>query len=191
MKHDAILVLGRGVYKDGSISESAKSTVERAVELFRAGEADKVIFSGKWTYTLDYTPPTTEARAMAKYAETLGLPKEAICLEERSYTTVTNAYFIKKDFLIPHNWYRLILVSVYPMDKRAHMVLQTVFGPEYICDLTTSKFYFPPEILKEKQSKEEKKIEYTKKLYESNKIKPGDHENIFRVTEEDLDKNWR
>ena len=191
MKYDAILVLGRGVYKDGSVSDSANSTVEKALVLFNSHLADRVIFSGKWTYTLDYTPPTTEARAMAEYAETLGLPKEAILLEEKSYTTVTNAYFIKKDILIPNSWHRVILASVYPMDKRAHLVLETVFGPNYVCDLVTSDFSFPPETLKEKESREKAKIECTKNLYESHKLKPGDHEDIFQVTEEDLDKNWR
>ncbi|MEK7202582.1 MAG: YdcF family protein [Patescibacteria group bacterium] len=191
MKYDAILVLGRGVYKDGSTSESAKSTVEKAVELFNDGLSDRIIFSGKWTYTLDYTPPTTEARAMANYAQSLGLPENATLLEEDSYTTVTNAYFIKKDLLIPNNWKRVVLVSIYPMSQRAHWTLGLIFGPEYTCDLINTDFTFPPETIKEKEAKEKEKLEYGKKFCQLHDLIPGDHETIFRLTEEDLDKNWR
>lgn len=191
MNYDAILVLGRGVYKDGSIPESAKSTVEKAVELYNGHQAERIVFSGKWTYKADYIPPTTEARAMANYARTLGLPEKAIHLEEKSYTTVSNAYFIKTEFLIPNNWHRVLLVSVYPMDKRAHKAVSTLFGSDYVCDLVTTDFVFPSEILKDKEAKEKEKREYTKKLYESHSLKPGDHKEIRRVTDEDLDKNWR
>lgn len=191
MKYDAILVLGRGVYKDGSIPESAKSTIEKAVELFNASQADKIIFSGKWTYTLDYTPPTTEARVMANYAQSLGLPESATLLEEEAYTTVTNAYFIKKNFLIPNNWKRVVLVSTHPMSQRAHWTLGLIFGPEYTCDLINSDFYFSPDILKEKEAKEKEKRQYGKKFCQLHNLIPGDHETIFRLTEEDLDKNWR
>ncbi|MCR4277609.1 MAG: YdcF family protein [Candidatus Berkelbacteria bacterium] len=191
MKYDAILVFGRGVYKDGSTSESAKSTVEEAVKLYDSGQADKIIFSGKWTYTLDYTPPTTEARAMANYAKNLGLPEKAILLEEEAYTTVTNAYFIKKKFLIPNNWTRIALVSVYPMGQRALWTLELVLGPDYNCELINTDFSFPPEILKEKESKEKEKRECGLELCKLHSLKPGDHETIFRVTEEDLNKNWR
>ena len=191
MEYDAVLVLGRGIYKDRLIPDSAKSTVEKAIELYWAGQAKRIIFSGKWSYKLDYVPPTTEANAMAEYALTLRLPEEAIILEENSYTTVTNAYFIKKNILIPNNWKTVILVSVHPMDKRAHMVLETVFGPEYVCDVVACNFSFPPDVLKDKEAKEKEKIEYTKWLYDSNGFQPGDHETIFQVTEEDLNKNWR
>jgi len=191
MKYDAVLVLGRGVYKDGSIPESAKSTIEKAVELYKNGEAGRVIFSGRWTYSIDYTPPQTEAKAMADYASSLGLPNQAILLEEKSYTTVSNAYFIKKEFLIPNNWRRVVLVSVHPMDKRAHYVLNVVFGSEYVCDLVTCDFVFPPDALKEKEKKEAEKIIIAREFYAHHKINPGDHETIFRITNEDLEKNWR
>lgn len=206
MKYDAILVLGRGIYKDNSIPESAKSTIKKAVELYNSGQTDKIIFSGKWTYTLDYTPPNTEAGAMANYAETLGLPEKAILLEEDSYTTVTNAYNIKKNFLIPNNWKHVLLVSVKPMGERAHWTLNLLFGPEYKCELINTNFSFPPEILREKEAKEKEKLEYGKKFIKLHvdrptegrarsesdySLKPGDHEKIFRVTEEDLNKNWR
>jgi len=191
MEYDAVLILGRGVYKDGSIPESAKSTVEKAVELYNSGAANRIIFSGNWTYNIDYTPPLSEAKAMATYASTLGLPKAAIFLEEESYSTVSNAYFIKKDFLIPNQWHRVVLVSVYPMDKRAKFVLETVFGPDYSCDLITTEFSFPQEVIEEKKLSERNKMKHAKEFYRVNSVIPGDHETIFKLTNEDLDKNWR
>lgn len=191
MKYDAILVFGRGVYKDGSTSESAKSTVEEAVKLYDSGQSDKIIFSGKWTYTLDYIPPNTEARAMADHAITLGLPKKAILLEEEAYTTVTNVYFIKNKFLIPNNWTRVALVSVYPLGQRALWTLELILGPDYNCELINTSFSFPAEILKKMEEKEKEKREHGQKLCKLHSLRPGDHETIFRVTEEDLNKNWR
>ena len=44
MKHyDVALVLGKGIYEDGSIPDSAKAMVKKAVELYKAKQVDRVI----------------------------------------------------------------------------------------------------------------------------------------------------
>jgi len=187
--YDAVIILGRGIYKDGTIPESVKPTIKKAVELYNNRLTKKVVFGGKWTYKIDYTPPSTEARAMAECAFDLGLPKDVSYLEESSYTTVSNAYYIKKEILEPNRWKHIALISVYPMGERAKYVLSFVFGPDYTCDLVTADYSYPPDVLKIKEKDEKTKLKIAQQFYEQHNLKPGDHERIFEVTNKDLKEN--
>ena len=42
---DAILVLGRGIYADGSIPESAKATIRKAIELYKQDVSENVVLA--------------------------------------------------------------------------------------------------------------------------------------------------
>ena len=188
MKYDVIAVLGRGIYKDGSFSESAMSTVEKAVELYKDGEAPRIIFSGKHTYGLDYTPPTTEAEAMADYAKKLGLPDGAALVEKESLTTIMNWYFIKKKFLLPNNWKKVLLVSVVPMDERAKLTMDTILGEDYKTGLINCDFRFIGELAKEKKESESSKIVEAKELLKKSGVKAGDHEALLELEKSRLKK---
>ncbi len=83
---EAIIVLGCRVYPDGRPSRSLVGRVERAVALFDEGRAPRLVLTGGFG-----DAPISEARAAAAIARSLGVPKEALILEERSTSTEENA----------------------------------------------------------------------------------------------------
>jgi len=83
---DAIVVLGCRVFADGRPSASLERRVNRAVQLFRQNKAPRIILTGGLGDS-----PISEARAAARIAEGLGVPTDALVLEERSTTTEENA----------------------------------------------------------------------------------------------------
>lgn len=131
MKYDIILVLGIGIREDGSLPESAKSLVRKSVELAQKNVAPKVAFSGRWSYSLSYTPPLTEAEAMSRYAASLGLSEDAVLIENESITTVSNLCLLKDKYLEPNNLRKVLLVTLQPLAKRALFNAEMVLGPHH------------------------------------------------------------
>lgn len=85
---DAIVVAGCRVDPGGVPSLALQRRTRRAVDLWRAGAAPRIVFTGGvGTY------PPSEAEAAARYAESLGVPPEVIVREERSTSTEENARF--------------------------------------------------------------------------------------------------
>ena len=83
------VVLGGGVLEDGTPSGASSRRVVRAVQLYHEGRA-KIILS-----STGVTSPgvISEAATMARFARTLGVPRHAILLEEKSRNTGQNAMF--------------------------------------------------------------------------------------------------
>ena len=81
---DAIVVLGRGVDADGTLPRLVEHRVNRAAGLFAWETASRIIFSGRCSLMVDVIAAVTEARAMAEYAVTLGLPRDALFVEGES-----------------------------------------------------------------------------------------------------------
>lgn len=188
MKYNIILVLGTGIRADGSLPESAKALVEKAVSLCNKGVAPKIIFSGRWSYTLTYTPPTTEAEAMAQYAQSLGIPSEAIHIENESITTVSNLCLLKEQYLEPHAYRRILLVNLEPLSERAQCNVAMVFGPSYTVDVTYTPFSYPPEKLAHLLEQEKIKLAQAKQFHSNNKA--GDHKAIYKAAMKDLEENY-
>ncbi|MCA9668408.1 MAG: YdcF family protein [Myxococcales bacterium] len=84
---DAIVVAGSSVEPDGTPGLALRARTRVAVQLWRAGAAPLVFFTGSERYD------TTEARSALQWALRLGLPAEAADLEELSTSTEENAYF--------------------------------------------------------------------------------------------------
>lgn len=82
---DAIVVLGAKLFSDGRPSPAFLGRIERAAELFAAGAAPLVLFSGGGT--------PSEASAGRAYARTLGIAEAACLLEEQSTNTFENARY--------------------------------------------------------------------------------------------------
>lgn len=85
---DAIVVAGCKVMPGGRPSPSLERRVRKAVELWRAGRAPLLVFTGG----VGENPPA-EAAVAAQLARSLGVPESAIVREERSTTTAENARF--------------------------------------------------------------------------------------------------
>lgn len=130
--NDLIVVLAAGVQLDGTLPLIPQERVRCAVELWRSGEAPYLLMSGKWSFLLRFTPARTEAQAMAAYAQQLGVPAEAILFEEQSNDTISEAYWVKQQVLLPRHWRRLTVVtSAYHM-PRTEYIFRKVLGAHYI-----------------------------------------------------------
>jgi uncharacterized SAM-binding protein YcdF (DUF218 family) len=81
---DAIVVLGAHIAENGQLSAESLRRALRGITLYRAGLAPIIVFSGIPNQDV---PGPSEAAVRAKLARELGIPAEAILIEERAYTT--------------------------------------------------------------------------------------------------------
>jgi uncharacterized SAM-binding protein YcdF (DUF218 family) len=100
--------------------------VEYGVNLFKEGWArkDKIILAGGpvvWKYTL--------ASLMGEHAVSLGIPKDAILLEDQSKTTEEDACFTKQ-ILDKHKYKSCILVTSPYHSRRAYTIFEKIMGKE-------------------------------------------------------------
>lgn len=135
---DAIIVLGRGIAKDGTLPPDPKARVKKAVELFNSGEAPMIVMSGAWTYHND-TPVRSEAEAMKEYAQSLGVASDKIIEESESKDTIGNIYFTKKNICERHNWHALTIIASEEHMPRVKYLFHKIFGPEYSLHYTLSE----------------------------------------------------
>lgn len=87
---DVIIVLGAGVDGDGVLGYSSRRRVAAAAAAYRAGNARFLMTTGGRG---GWHPERTGAELMADHAVSLGVPREAILLEDRSRTTLENLRF--------------------------------------------------------------------------------------------------
>lgn len=102
---DAILVLGRRLENNG-LTDVFRQRLEHAASLWLMGLAPRVIVAGGITGDA----ALSEAEAGRDWLEELGLPEEAILVEDRSQHTLENLFNVRED-LRANGWSRLILVS--------------------------------------------------------------------------------
>ncbi len=85
---DAILVLGREFFPDGSVRPEMVARVERAAELYRAGLAPHLVLTGSTGGSNQ--PGRTEAGIMRELLIERGVPNEAITVETHARSTEEN-----------------------------------------------------------------------------------------------------
>ncbi len=94
-QYDCILVLGCGVYPDGTPSPMLSDRLRQAIELYKAGAAPKIIMSGdhgKKSYD--------EVNIMRNYAIERGVPKEDIFMDHAGFSTYESMYRAKEIFCV-------------------------------------------------------------------------------------------
>jgi hypothetical protein len=133
---DAIVVLGTTVNPDGSLPAYARERVERAARVYAHGVAPRVIFSGQCGLSAADPPACSEASAMADFARSLGVPDEAILLEEESRDTIGNAWFVARRFLEPNGWTSVRVVTSDFHVPRTTWVFEKILGPDYDVSFT-------------------------------------------------------
>jgi uncharacterized SAM-binding protein YcdF (DUF218 family) len=101
---DAIVCMGGSMSADGALAASTLTRVERCVQLFEAGLAPVIIFSGGIARP---TGPSAGSQ-MGRFAVTLGVPQDAVIAEGLAQSTLQNALFSLP--LIP-NADRIIIVT--------------------------------------------------------------------------------
>jgi len=119
---DAIVVFAGGVGESGRPGVAGQERIAKAIELFKAGVAPRMIISSGFVLAL------REAQVMKATAVDNGVPAEAILLEERAantYENVTLTYRMLQD----EGWRRVSLVSS-PYHMRRAMLTWKKVAPE-------------------------------------------------------------
>jgi SanA protein len=109
------LVLGAGLWADGSLTPVLVDRVATAADLYHTGVIQKLLFSGDNRF-VDYNEP----QAMLEYAVRLGVPEEAIVLDYAGRRTYDSCYRAR---------------AIFGVD-RAVVVTQRFHAPRalYLCD---------------------------------------------------------
>lgn len=126
---DAIVVLGGGVNPQGDPSPSTTERVLYGVGLWKEG------FSPTLLLSTGSPNGVSEARAMRRVALALGVPDEAILLEDRSVNTHQNVRFVDEIFR-ERGWKRSIVVSspyhmrrIWLVRQKVSRDLETLYAP--------------------------------------------------------------
>ncbi|MDO8748003.1 MAG: ElyC/SanA/YdcF family protein, partial [Candidatus Omnitrophota bacterium] len=136
IKADCIVVLAGGVGESGKAGQGYEERVQYAVELFKKGYADYIIFSSGYKFIFE------EAMIMKSLAIALGIPESAIIIEDKAANTYQNVKFVK-DILYQNKWGRVLLISSPYHMRRVSMVFSRI-APEMMVIYTpipTSEFY--------------------------------------------------
>lgn len=83
---DAIVVLGAGIHRDGTLGEASLRRAVQGVVLYHRGLAPVIAFSGP-----SYEGSPVEAEARAALARQLRVPERALLVETRAQTTAEEA----------------------------------------------------------------------------------------------------
>ena len=96
------IILGAGVRRDGSLTDTLVDRVATGVDLYKAGKTRKLLMSGD-NSNQSYDEPT----AMKRYAMKLGVPEQDIVLDFAGRRTYDTCYRAKEIFEVK----KAILVS--------------------------------------------------------------------------------
>ncbi len=128
---DVIIVLGNPATVDCKPSSIMKNRVDKGIELFNLGYAEKILFTGS-----SVRNNCTEADVMAAYAISKGIPKSSIIKEQRAQNTYQNAYYSVAQMNIL-NFTTAAIVTSQPHVKRSCAVFSefdikyTLFGADF------------------------------------------------------------
>ena len=118
---DAIVVLAGGIGESGLAGEAYQEKVRQGVDLFQAGYAGHLIFSSGVTYVF------REAQVMKALAVDLGVPGNAIVLEEQgggNYASLLHVRTIMRS----RGWTRILLVTSRYNTVRSRLVANRVMS---------------------------------------------------------------
>jgi SanA protein len=103
------LVLGAGLWKDGSPTPALYDRVATAVDLYKAGKVKKLLMTGDNRF-INYNEP----EAMRKLAVQLGVPNEDIVLDYAGRRTYDSCYRAKEIFEVKQV---VIVTQRYHLDR--------------------------------------------------------------------------
>jgi uncharacterized SAM-binding protein YcdF (DUF218 family) len=115
-RFDAIIVLGSPADSDGNPTPQQLARVTEGVREYMRGVAPRLILTGGAAHN-----HFVEAEAMARIAESEGIPESAIFLESHAMDTIQNACFSTR-IMQTHNWRSAEVVSSAYQLPRAAMI---------------------------------------------------------------------
>lgn len=175
VRYDAIILPGGGIGLDGSLSETAKARLDRAAQIFQAGNAQAIIVCGSHGYKEDEKPVLSEAQAYANYLESIGVQDESIYLEAESQESLGNLLFAKMHIIMHRGWRKLLVIPTYNQSTdRVDYLLRKILGNDYTWDILRVGENKDPA----NRAREAKSLLYTKAINDA--FADGDHETIYK-----------
>jgi uncharacterized SAM-binding protein YcdF (DUF218 family) len=113
---DAIVVFGGGVGESGQAGQGYEERIERAIRLYQAGYAPRLVISS------GYSRVFREADVMLALATSLGVPWEAISLDETAVNTYENVLFVAATLRETGGSSILLVSSPYHMRRVAAVI---------------------------------------------------------------------
>jgi len=127
---DVVAVLAGGIGESGEPSESYQEKVRQAVDLYQRGYARHLILSSGVNRAFN------EARVMQALAVSLGVPKEAILVDEVGGGNYLS-FLTLRETMQTHGWTRVLLVTALYNGRRSRLVAEKNF-PGSIVRITRS-----------------------------------------------------
>jgi uncharacterized SAM-binding protein YcdF (DUF218 family) len=143
---DCIVVFAGGVGETGRAGQGYEERVKYAVELYKKGSADKIIFSSGSTYIFE------ETMIMKAVAISLGVSENSVILEDKAKSTYENVKYAK-EILDKYGWDKILLVSSPYHMRRAALVFSKIAGNIKVTytPIPNNRFYAHPD--KDKQGR--------------------------------------
>lgn len=171
---DAIIVLGSGVDPEGNLLPKGRKRVEKAAALFHEKKAQQIVLSGKYSQHLKVAPPVTEAEAMKRCLEELGVPERYIVKEESSQDTLGNLFFSYVQYMEPRQWSSVYVVTSDYHAERVAFLCSKVLGQRVQYELVEVDSSLPSDELRKKKQREQEKMDFV--LKELASLPDGDTE---------------
>lgn len=125
------VTLSNRINPDGTLQEDVRRRVDLSITLYQNEFGQTITMSGGYA---DREAPFTHAEAMKRYAIQQGVPNNDILKEEDSLDTIGQAYFVKKNVIVPKNWDRFSVVSSEYHIPRVKKIFNFIFGPEFLIE---------------------------------------------------------
>lgn len=145
---DFVVVLGAGLIR-GEVTRLLSGRLDRGRQVWERvrgrGGAPMIIVSGGQ----GPDEPVSEARAMAGYLTTAGVPESAILLEDRSTTTMENLTFSRHLMLERNPDYRCAIVTSNYHVLRAALFARRAKVNGQVLGAPTARYFWPNAFLRE------------------------------------------
>lgn len=135
-KADAIVVFAGGVGESGKAGQGYEERLKYAVELYKKGYANRLIFSSGYTYAIK------EIDIMKALAISMGVAPDAVLLENQAGNTYENVKYTKM-ILDKEGWTSILLISSPYHMRRVSLVYNKAGGGLKVAytPIPESRFY--------------------------------------------------
>lgn len=131
-KLDCLIVLAGGFTDSGTLPSSVKDRLFYAIKLYVSSHTDKIVVTGKHSrYWKRRRVEKTEASMMREYLTSMGIPPQAILLEDTSLTTYQNLLHVRDQILYPNKFRNIGIVTSQFHVRRISIIVKILFSNEF------------------------------------------------------------
>jgi uncharacterized SAM-binding protein YcdF (DUF218 family) len=166
LEFDVVIVLANEMDANGVLNEESIARVKKAVEVYKKCNVSYLVTCG-WAYRSDSKIRIGDA--LKNYAViNCGIFPENVLVEGFSRDTVGDAFFTKKNLILPFSWKQICIVTSDYHVARTEKIFKFIFGGKYTVNVQGAKSTPSLHALEN----EKKSIVAFKKTFTG--IKPGD-----------------